>query len=457
VRRRFSLEGRLALAALLAVFGAVGLAAVLLAIGLSLPLAASLALAAGLAGAMAGTAWAWRPIASALKGVADGVRGFQDNDFGFRLAGERDDEVGDLVALYNRMGDVLRAKRNEIYERELLLDTLLQGAPMAIVLLNPLDRVAYANAAARRLFGRRGRLEGLALDDLDAPAPALRDALLAGADTTVTALTPAGEDETYRLVFRSFHLNTQRHRLAVIEVLTPDVRRQELSAWKKVIRVVSHEVNNSLAPVSSLVHSARVAAQSPRHAERLENILATIDERVRHLSRFLEGYAALARLPVPRPEEIAWAPFLESVSRAVPFRVEGTPDPPAAFFDPAQMQQVLLNLLKNAAEAQSPPEEIVVAVEPAPSGGCFLRISDRGKGMDEDAMRRAALPLSSADRSGRGLGLPLCAEILAAHGGTLALKPRPGGGTVVICHLPSAFPSGRHRQPVAQAAGPGGR
>lgn len=440
MRRRSSLEGRLALAAALAVLGAVGLAALLLALGLSLPLAASLAFAAGLAAAVAGTALAWRPIASALKGVADGVRGFQENDFGFRLASEGNDEISDLVALYNRMGDVLRAKRNEIYERELLLDTLLQGAPMAILLFNPLERVAYANAAARRLFGKRGRLEGLALDDLDAPAPALRDALRAGADTTVTALTPAGEDETYRLVFRSFRLNTQRHRLAVVEVLTPDVRRQELSAWKKVIRVVSHEVNNSLAPVSSLVHSARVAAKAPRHAERLEDILATIDERVRHLSRFLEGYAALARLPVPRPEEIAWAPFLESVSRAVPFHVEGTPDPPAAFFDPAQMQQVLLNLLKNAAEAKSPAEEIAVAVEPAPSGGCLLRISDRGDGMDADAMRRAALPLSSADRSGRGLGLPLCAEILAAHGGTLVVGQRPGGGTVVTCHLPENRP-----------------
>ena len=457
MRRRSSLEGRLALAAFLAALSAVGLVALLLAIGLSLPLAAPLALAAGLAGAMAGTAWAWRPIASALKGIVDGVRGFQENDFGFRLAGERNDEVGDLVALYNRMGDVLRAKRNEIYERELLLDTLLQGAPMAIVLLNPLDRVAYANAAARRLFGRRGRLEGLALDGLDAPATALKDALLAGADATVTALTPAGEDETYRLVFRSFHLNTQRHRLAVVEVLTPDVRRQELSAWKKVIRVVSHEVNNSLAPVSSLVHSARVAAHDPRHAERLEDILATIDERIRHLSRFLEGYAALARLPVPRPEEIAWAPFLESVSRAVPFRVEGTSDPPTAFFDPAQIQQVLLNLLKNAAEAGGPPGEIAVTVEPAPSGGCFLRISDRGKGMDEDAMRRAALPLSSADRSGRGLGLPLCAEILAAHGGTLSLKPRPGGGTIATCHLPAATRPGRQREKVAEALGPGGR
>ena len=77
-----------------------------------------------------------------------------------------------------------------------------------------------------------------------------------------------------------------------------------------------------------------------------------------------------------------------------------------------------------------------MSVESAPGGGCLLRVLDRGPGMDETAMRRAALPLSAADRGGRGLGLPLCAEILAAHGGELTVAPRPGGGTVVTCRFP---------------------
>jgi nitrogen fixation/metabolism regulation signal transduction histidine kinase len=437
VRARSTLEARLALTAGLCVAIAIALFSALSAAGATLLLAALLASAAGLLAAALAASWLWRPFGAALRGIADGVRGFQENDFGFRLAATGDREIDDLVGLYNRMGDVLREERSEIYQRELLLDTLLQGAPMAILLFNPLDRVAYANAAARRLFAVAGRLEGLALSELGAPSPGLREALLAGADATVAAASAAGDPETYRLVFRAFHLNTQRHRLAVVEVLTQDIRRQELHAWRKVIRVVSHEVNNSLAPVSSLVHSARVAARAPRHASRLEDILATIEERVRHLSRFLEGYAALARLPAPRPEEIAWAPFLESVNRAVPFCVLGSPDPPASVFDPAQMQQVLLNLLKNAAEAGGPGSEIAVSVERAPDGACLLRILDRGPGMDEDALRSAALPLSAADRGGRGLGLPLCAEILAAHGGELVVGPRPGGGTIVTCRLPS--------------------
>jgi two-component system nitrogen regulation sensor histidine kinase NtrY len=431
-----SFEARLALASGLSVALAVGAFATATAAGAAPLLASLVALAAGLLAATLGARLLWGPFAAALRGVADGVRGFQENDFGFRLAATGDREIDDLIGLYNRMGDVLRGERSEIYQRELLLDTLLQGAPMAIVLFNSFDRVAYANAAARRLFAKVGRLEGLLRADLESPGAALRTALLAGVDTAVTAVNAAGEEETYRLVFRTFHLNAHPHTLAVVEILTQDVRRQELLAWRKVIRVVSHEVNNSLAPVSSLVHSARLAAQHPQHASRLEDILVTIEERVRHLSGFLEGYAALARLPEPRPERVSWEPFLESVRRAVPFTVIGIPEPAASVFDPAQLQQVLLNLLKNAAEAGSPEDEIAVSVDPAPGGGCLLRVLDRGPGMNDGAMRRAALPLSAADRGARGLGLPLCAEILAAHGGDLAVAPRPGGGTIVTCRLP---------------------
>jgi two-component system nitrogen regulation sensor histidine kinase NtrY len=436
MRRQFSLEGRLAGAAFAAALLAAALLAVFVALGLPLALGLALSAASGLAAAIGGTSWAWRPAGDALQGIADGVRGFQENDFGFRLAEGRDDEVGELTALFNRMGDVLRTGRREIFERELLLDAVLQGAPMAILLLNGRDRVVYANGAARRMFAGRGRLVGLALPEVEAPAAALREALLAGEDATVTGRVPGREEETWRIAVRAFHFHAQRHRLVVVETLTGDVRRQELDAWRKVIRVVSHEVNNSLAPVSSLVHSARLAASSPRHAGRLEDILATIDERVRHLSRFLEGYATLARIPAPAPEAVEWATFLESVRRAVPFRILGESGPASGIFDPAQIQQVLLNLLKNAAEAGGPAAEIAVSVEAGPDGGTVLRVLDRGPGMTEDAMRQAALPLSSAARGGRGLGLPLCAEILAAHGGTLSLAARAGGGTVATCVLP---------------------
>ena len=184
---RSTLEARLALASGVCVAIAAGLFAALSAAGAAPLLAILLGLAAGLLASVVSAALLWRPFAAALRGIADGVRGFQESDFGFRLAATGDREIDELVTLYNRMGDVLRAERNELYQRELLLDTLLQGAPMAILLFNPLGRVSYANAAARRLFVHGGRLEGLLRTDLDAPAPALRAALLAGADTTATS------------------------------------------------------------------------------------------------------------------------------------------------------------------------------------------------------------------------------------------------------------------------------
>jgi signal transduction histidine kinase len=169
---------------------------------------------------------------------------------------------------------------------------------------------------------------------------------------------------------------------------------------------------------------------------RLDDIFEAIDERVRHLSDFLDGYARFARLPRPDRRPAAWSELLGSVERLFPFKRIGTIPSEPALFDPVQMQQVLINLLKNAAESGGPPEEIAVAIERAPAGGWLLAVLDRGRGMDDEAMKKALLPFYSSKQTGSGLGLPLCTEILTAHGGTLHLQRREGGGTAVVCILP---------------------
>jgi nitrogen fixation/metabolism regulation signal transduction histidine kinase len=378
-------------------------------------------------------------VSRTLQAVTDGVRSFRDTDFSMRLAQTRDDELGELVALYNQMGDALRSERHEIYQRELLLDTLLQGAPMAIVLTGSSGRVAYANREARTLFASGRRIEGLAFDELAAACPAgMGDALLTVGDTLLTVSTNGGEEETYRTSVRAFDLNVQRHTLHVVERLTPELRRREVEVWKKAIRVMNHELNNSLAPISSLVHSAQLVMGRPEHAHRLLEIFATIDERARHLTEFLEGYARFARLPQPRLETVGFDAFVERARRLIPFRLEGELPAEDGCFDPSQIEQVLINLLKNAHEAGSPDEETSVSIRAAPGGGVAIRVSDRGRGMDEETMKRALLPFFTSKPAGTGLGLPLCNEILEAHGGRLSLQSRPGGGVVVTCWLPPA-------------------
>src|SRR5688500_3248858 len=298
-----------------------------------------------------------RPARHTFMALTDGIRSFRDGDFSMRLAQTRRDELGDLVGLYNEMGDALRQERHDIYQRELLLDTVLQGAPMGIVLTGPTGRVAYSNRAARQLLSGGRRLEGQSFEGVLAACPIeIRDTLTQPGDALFT-VPVEGEEETYRVARRTFQLNMQAHVLYVVERLTPELRRQEVEVWKKAIRIMNHELNNSLAPIRSLVHSARHVVGRPEHEHRLEGIFETLEERATYLSEFLEGYARFARLPRPQKRAVAWPDFLEGVQRMTSFVLEGRPPEEPGHFDPAQMQQVLIKLLMNAYEAGSQDEE----------------------------------------------------------------------------------------------------
>jgi nitrogen fixation/metabolism regulation signal transduction histidine kinase len=392
-------------------------------------------LAVGLLVGLASLRLVLRPAHRALQALTDGIRSFRDGDFSLRLAPVRGDELGALIALYNQMADALREQRHDLYQRELFLDTALQGTPMAIAVTNAASRVVYSNRAARQLLGAGHRLEGRILGDLLATAP---PGLKEGLESTSDALFTVGAEgeETYRAARRTFHIHTQPHTLLMVERLTPELRRQEVEVWKRAIRVLNHELNNSLAPIRSLAHSARHVVARREHLQRLDTIFDTIEERATHLAEFLEGYARFARLPRPVPEAVAWPEFLERAGRVCRFRLEGTPPAWPAWFDPSQIEQVLINLVKNAREAGSPEDEVIVSVHATVDHGVALRVSDRGRGMSEEVMRQALLPFYSTKPSGSGLGLALCSEILEAHGGRLRLQNRSGGGLVVTCWLP---------------------
>ena len=401
-----------------------------------------IALVSALAVAVPIAIWSARsqsqPAIRTIVALGDGLRGLRDEDFSLRLAAHGDDELTELVRLYNAVGDALRSQRNEIYQKELLLDTILQGTPIAVVLINGIDRVVYSNAAAREMIGAGSRLDGRHFSEIAAGLVApMREALArdeSGEESALFTVTTGDQEETFHLVQRTFRLNTQRHTLIMLERLTPELRRQEIAVWKKAIRTINHELNNSLAPVSSLVHSARHVLSHPEHAHRLDEIYGTIEERLEHLRGFLEGYAQFARLPAPRQESVSWRELLDEVRDLYAFRFEGNADS-EALVDRGQLQQVLINLLKNAAESGSEPAEIVVSIEPS-SHGTTLRVLDRGRGMDDVTLRQALLPFYSTKPAGTGLGLAICSEIIEAHGGRINVRRRDGGGTSVTIWIP---------------------
>jgi nitrogen fixation/metabolism regulation signal transduction histidine kinase len=396
---------------------------------------AGLSLGAALVAAVVLRRLVTRPGAIA-RAVSDGLLAYVEQDYSVRIAAGAADPW-QLARRFNALGDELRGRQDDAYQKQLLLETVLRASPAAVVLENEAGRIVYANGTARELLGDGAPLEGRPGGDLLARlAPELREALGSPRDALFT-VEIGGEPQVLDIAQRSFHINTQRHRLLMIRPLGRELERREAEAWKKAIRVMSHELNNSLAPISSLVHSARALLDSPRGAERLRTVLDTVEDRTRHLTAFLEGFARVARLPRPRPEAVEWAGFVASVQALHAFTVDGALPEAPGWFDRAQLQQVLINLVKNAHEAGSPADEVRVRVDAA-SGGVSLRVLDRGKGMTDEERQRATLPFYSTKKTGSGVGLALCREIVDAHGGRFTLAAREGGGTVVELWLPSS-------------------
>ncbi|PXV58139.1 HAMP domain-containing protein [Dyella jiangningensis] len=374
------------------------------------------------------------PITKLLRALEGAVASYRDGDFSFSIAATRRDELGELIRMHNALGQTLREQRQNLAQRELLLDTVVQNTPVALVLTDASGRVTYANIASRHLFNEGRTLHGLDFAELLSDSPeALRRAVESGEDALLTVEMDGGE-ETFHLSQRSFRLQGRPHRLQLFRRMTRELSRQEVATWKRVIRVISHELNNSLAPISSLAHSGAELARRG-DTTRLPGVFATIGERARHLHGFIAGYASFAKLPAPQLASIEWKPFLDSLALHCKFTLASALPEQPGWFDAAQIEQVLINLVKNAHESGSPDDGVSLSLMVI-GRDVRIEVADRGPGMSETVLAQALLPFYSTKRSGTGLGLALAREIVEAHGGRIALANREEGGLRVSLLLP---------------------
>jgi two-component system, NtrC family, nitrogen regulation sensor histidine kinase NtrY len=375
-----------------------------------------------------------RPVHRVLRAMQTSVACYSDGDFSISLVVDRRDELGDLLRTNNELGSALRRQRAHLVQRELLLDTVTQNSPVALVLVDPHQRVVYANIAARHLLNQGRTLLGSDFAQVLCAAPAAVQEVIASGGDGLFSTRIAGTEETFSLSQRGFTLQGQRHRLYLLKTLTRELSRQEVATWKKLIRVVSHELNNSLGPIASMADTGRELLRRGDNSS-LGNVFAAIRERAAHLHQFVAGYSTIARLPAPRSDRVVWVMLIEELARQQAFSVTGPLPQEQGWFDRLQMEQALINVLKNAHEAGGDPGQVRIQVQQS-AHEQRIEVLDRGPGMTEVVLAQALLPFYSTKRDGTGLGLALCREIAEAHGGSLRLSNREGGGLSVMVVLP---------------------
>lgn len=397
--------------------------------------------------------WLTRRLSESLQALEIGLLNFKDNDFSVSLHPYGEPQLDALVSLYNQASAKLRSERQFIYQRELMLDKVIQNSPNVMLLIDDSQRVIYANGAARHLFNQGVKVEGMLLPDLVVMLPDTLKAALSSEQEGLFSMGGSGADgvdshsntdadssdvETWHISRGRFTQNNQQHHLILLKQLTKELNRQEVAVWKKVIRIISHELNNSVAPIASMVNSGKFLTQHLDDSK-LQLIFDTIENRTTHLSQFISHYAQFAKLPLPQIQLIDWPKMTQQLVQQYPFKVLSPLPKTPIKLDTVQLEQVLINLLKNAHESGSSAESVALIFEEIthPVVGLLIKVEDEGSGMSSEVLSQALLPFYSTKQSGTGIGLPLCREIIEAHGGRISMQNRPEGGLSVKVWLPS--------------------
>jgi nitrogen fixation/metabolism regulation signal transduction histidine kinase len=377
-----------------------------------------------------------------LQTLSNLLHALHEGDFSLRArsfegSAAQPDALGQVMIEINALGETLREQRLGALEAAALLHRVMEEVEVAVLAFDELSRLRLVNRAgerllaapAERLLGRSARELGLA-GALDGE-PARR---------IVSATFPGGSGrwEVRRSAFRE---GGRPHRLLVLSDLTETLRAEERQAWKRLLRVLGHELNNSLAPIRSMTSTMdSLLERSPRPddwEEDLRSGLEIIGNRAEALSRFMAAYARLARLPDPRLEPVELSSLIRRVAALetrLPVYVERGP---AVVLrgDADQLEQLLINLIRNAVDAAQETHGGVGVSWRVAGPQVEVKVEDEGPGLGNT--ENLFVPFYTTKPEGTGIGLALSRQIAEAHGGSLTLENRePGPGCEARLRLP---------------------
>jgi two-component system, NtrC family, nitrogen regulation sensor histidine kinase NtrY len=376
--------------------------------------------------------WVLAPLNQEVQALLLHAQNLQDGSFNTTANQLKITELQPLADSLNQMSAQLRAERASLYQRELLLDTVLQSSPSALVLTDTSDTVLMSNPAAQQLINAGKAFAGAKLLSI-VTQPELKKALQQRQQGLLRL--QQNEQTVWHLSVSQFQLNQKRHYLYLLKPLTREIQREELTAWKKLLRVIGHELNNTLAPLSSLAFSGGQLAQQQQHVA-LSQLFDTISERCLHLNQFVQAYIQFAKLPPPTLSSINWPRLINQLQDQYEFELQGELPNQNWQADPQQLAQLLVNLLKNAHESGSDPALISLRLRQQPHS-LLLIVQDAGGGMAAETLQHALVPFYTSKANGSGIGLTLCRDIAEAHGGSIRLRNNAQGLEVTV-ELPHA-------------------
>ena len=364
----------------------------------------------------------FRALFHPLELMVSGAEFMRDGDFTTRLHELGQPEMDTLITVYNQMVDHLRAERVRIQEQHYFLEKILNVSPSAVLTLDYDEKISFTNPAAEALLQVSSpEIKGKRLSELNSPFADAMNALPMGQSTIVSLLG------IRKVMCHKSHFIDQGHprTFYLFDEMTDELRRTEKTAYEKLIRMLSHEINNSLGAANSLLHSClhyKEQLQSEDRAD-FETALAVTIARTEHLSSFMKSFADVVKLPLPqrrltdvrmllRNLTVLLAADLTRKNIHIVWDVQTEPEP--IFMDERQMEQVLLNIFKNAIEAITSDGTITIRLGKIHRRD-FVTIEDTGSGFSEETSRQLFTPFFSTKENGQGIGLTLVQEILTQH------------------------------------------
>jgi two-component system nitrogen regulation sensor histidine kinase NtrY len=372
-----------------------------------------------------------------LQTMTNLLAALREGDYSIRARGAReDDALGEVLLEINALGETLRVQRLGAFEATALLRTIMAEIDVAVFTFDPERRLRLVNRAGEHLLGKPiDKLLGKQADDLGLDA-----CLNANEDAPVSLSFPgaSGRWGVRRSTFREHGLP---HELLVLTDLSRTLREEERRAWQRLVRVLGHEMNNSLAPIKSLAGSLEaLLRRDPRPADWQDDArsgLQSIAARADSLSRFMEAYARLARLPPPQKEYFDVGELVRGVVNLEPrLAVKIVAGPEVKIMaDAAQLEQLLINLIHNAVDAALDTRGAVTIGWRVMSDCVEIFVDDEGPGIMNPT--NLFVPFFTTKPGGSGIGLALSRQIAEAHGGSLTLaNRRDQAGAEALLRLP---------------------